>query len=47
MGVLAVDLTDVLGLRRGIMGYIYHTVPLAMYCCLRHPGDFRQAVGGD
>lgn len=46
-------LADGLGLRKGISGYIYHTVPLALYCWLRSPGDFRQAVeevialGGD
>jgi ADP-ribosylglycohydrolase len=49
----AVELADALGLRRGVSGYVYHTVPLALYGWLRHPGDFRQAVeevvalGGD
>ncbi len=49
----AVDLAHALGLQRGVTGYIYHTVPLALYCWLRSPGDFRQAVeevialGGD
>ena len=33
-----------MGLRRGVSGYIYHTVPAALYCWLRRPGDFRQAV---
>jgi ADP-ribosylglycohydrolase len=48
-GELAADLA----LRRGVTGYVYHTVPLALYCWLRHPGDFRGAVeeviglGGD
>jgi ADP-ribosyl-[dinitrogen reductase] hydrolase len=52
-GAAAVDLADSLGLRRGVSGYAYHTVPLALYCWLRHPGDFRAAVeevialGGD
>jgi ADP-ribosylglycohydrolase len=52
-GVPAVELADALGLRWGVSGYIYHTVPLALYCWLRHPGDFRRAVeegitlGGD
>lgn len=47
------ELANALGLRRGVSGYIYHTVPVALYCWLRHPGDFRQAVeegialGGD
>lgn len=49
----AEKLADALGLRRGVSGYVYHTVPLALYCWLRHPGNFRQAVeevidlGGD
>jgi ADP-ribosyl-[dinitrogen reductase] hydrolase len=47
------ELADALGLRRGISGYVYHTVPLALYCWLRYPRSFRQAVeevivlGGD
>src|SRR5262249_15937531 len=42
-----------LGLRRGVTGYIYHTVPMALFCWLRFPGDFHRAVeevillGGD
>jgi ADP-ribosylglycohydrolase len=42
-----------LGLGDGVSGYIYHTVPLALYCWLRRPDDFRGAVedvillGGD
>jgi ADP-ribosyl-[dinitrogen reductase] hydrolase len=42
-----------LGLRGGVSGYINHTVPVALYCWLRWPGDFRAAVeaavllGGD
>jgi ADP-ribosyl-[dinitrogen reductase] hydrolase len=42
-----------LGLSRGVSGYAYHTVPVALYGWLRHPGDFRSAVteviraGGD
>jgi ADP-ribosylglycohydrolase len=49
----AEELAVALGLRRGITGYIYHTVPVALYCWLRSPGDFRRAVeeaidlGGD
>jgi ADP-ribosylglycohydrolase len=48
-----VELADALGLHRGVSGYVYHTVPLALYCWLRHPRDFKQAVeevialGGD
>jgi ADP-ribosylglycohydrolase len=49
----AAELAAHLKLRRGVTGYVYHTVPLALYCWLRHPGDFRAAVeevidlGGD
>jgi ADP-ribosylglycohydrolase len=49
----AVQLADALGLQRGVSGYVYHTVPLALCCWLRHPRDFRAAVeevialGGD
>jgi ADP-ribosylglycohydrolase len=52
-GVPAEGFADALGLERGVSGYIYHTVPVALYCWLRHPGDFRAGVeevidlGGD
>lgn len=42
-----------LGLANGVTGYAYHTVPVALYAWLSHPGDFRAAVshvirlGGD
>ncbi len=42
-----------LGLEEGVTGYISHTVPVALYCWLRFPGDYRKAVaaviglGGD
>jgi ADP-ribosylglycohydrolase len=42
-----------LGLGGGVTGYVYHTVPVAVYAWLRHYGDFRAAVeaaldcGGD
>ncbi|HEY8503389.1 MAG TPA: ADP-ribosylglycohydrolase family protein, partial [Gemmataceae bacterium] len=42
-----------LGLRRGVSGYVYHTVPVALHTAWRHPDDFRAAVeaavrcGGD
>jgi len=44
---------DSLGLVKGVSGYVYHTVPVALHACLRHSGDFRSAVidvircGGD
>jgi ADP-ribosylglycohydrolase len=42
-----------LGLERGVSGYMYHTVPIALYCWLRSPGGFERSVtdaillGGD
>jgi ADP-ribosylglycohydrolase len=48
-----VDFAGSLGLTKGVTGYIYHTVPVAIYAWLRHYGDFRAAVeavldcGGD
>jgi len=42
-----------MGLQKGVSGYAYHTVPLALYAWLRHPGDYRRALasaldcGGD
>ncbi len=42
-----------LGLSGGVTGYVYHTVPVAVYAWLRHYGDFRASVeaaldcGGD
>jgi ADP-ribosylglycohydrolase len=47
------ELADALGLKKGVSGYVYHTVPIAIYCWLRSPNDFRQAIesvvalGGD
>lgn len=49
----AAEYAVTLGLRSGVSGYINHTVPVALYCWLRWPGDFRSAVevavllGGD
>jgi ADP-ribosylglycohydrolase len=40
------ELADALGLSHGVSGYIYHTVPAALYCWLRNPGDFQLAVEG-
>jgi ADP-ribosyl-[dinitrogen reductase] hydrolase len=42
-----------LGLKFGVSGYCYHSVPVALYAWLRHPDDFRAAMetalncGGD
>jgi ADP-ribosyl-[dinitrogen reductase] hydrolase len=47
------NFADAMGLGKGIGGYILHTVPSALFCWLRNPGDFRCAVtdvihlGGD
>ena len=39
------EFADAIGLSRGVSGYINHTVPVALYCWLRTPRDFAQAVG--
>lgn len=42
-----------LGLSKGVTGYVFHTVPIAIYAWWRHRGDFRGALeaalncGGD
>ena len=47
------DFAISIALARGVTGYIYHTVPVAVYAWLRHYGDFRATVeaaldcGGD
>ena len=47
------EFADELGLQRGVTGYAYHSVPVALYAWLRHPDDFRTALiavlacGGD
>jgi ADP-ribosyl-[dinitrogen reductase] hydrolase len=52
-GMSTQEFAHTLGLSRGVTGYINHTVPIALYCYLRWPGDFRRAVedavlaGGD
>ncbi len=44
---------DALGLSKGVSGYVYHSVPVAIHAWLTHPLDFRSAVtsviqcGGD
>jgi ADP-ribosylglycohydrolase len=46
-------LADTLGLQHGVSGYIYDTVPVALYCWLHSPTDFRRTMedvirlGGD
>ena len=47
------EFADALGLARGVSGYVYHTVPVAIHACFRNPGNFCDAVvdvircGGD
>lgn len=47
------EFADSLGLQRGVSGYAYHSVPVALYASLHHSGNFRQALesalncGGD
>jgi ADP-ribosyl-[dinitrogen reductase] hydrolase len=51
--VSVVEFASSLGLERGVTGYVYHTVPVAVYAWLRHYGDFRASLqaawdcGGD
>ena len=52
-GRTVAEFADELGLQRGVTGYAYHSVPVAIYAWLRHAGDFRSALttvldcGGD
>ena len=52
-GANAVEYAAALGLEHGVTGFVNHTVPVAVYCWLRHRDDFRAAVesavtlGGD
>jgi ADP-ribosylglycohydrolase len=52
-GASVLAFADELGLRHGVSGYAYHSVPVAIYAWLRHPGDFPKALkaaldcGGD
>lgn len=52
-GVSVQEFTAMLGLSNGVTGYVFHTVPVALYAWWRHRGDFRGALeaalacGGD
>jgi ADP-ribosylglycohydrolase len=52
-GASVIAFADELGLRNGVSGYAYHSVPVALYAWLRHPNDFPAALkaaldcGGD
>lgn len=47
------EMAEALGLQLGVTGYINNTVPIAVFCWLKWPGDYRRAVedairlGGD
>jgi ADP-ribosyl-[dinitrogen reductase] hydrolase len=53
LGSNTLEFARVLGLEQGVTGYGFHTVPVALYAWLRHPGDFAAALtsaldcGGD
>jgi ADP-ribosylglycohydrolase len=40
------ELATELGLERGVSGYVYHTVPVAIYACLKNRGAFADALRG-
>ena len=48
-----IEFADQLGLQNGVSGYVYHTVPMAIYAWYRHFGNYRQTLetviecGGD
>jgi ADP-ribosylglycohydrolase len=52
-GSSATEFADSLGLRKGVTGYVNHTVPAAFFCWLRYRNDYRRvveeaiALGGD
>jgi len=52
-GLTGIELAQRMGLENGIGGYIVHTVPAAIFCWLRNPTNFRDALeevillGGD
>jgi ADP-ribosylglycohydrolase len=39
------EFADALGLEQGVSGFMYHTVPVAVYAWYRHFGDFAATVG--
>jgi ADP-ribosylglycohydrolase len=52
-GASVASFAESLGLRNGVSGYSYHSVPVALYAWLRHPANFSVALesslncGGD
>lgn len=53
LGCSVAEFAAHLGLERGVSGYVYHSVPVAIYAWLHHWGDYRAALtavyrcGGD
>jgi len=53
VGLPVSDFAAGLGLSRGVTGFIYHSIPVALFAWLRHRGDFRATIeavvrcGGD
>jgi hypothetical protein len=51
--ISVLDFADQMGLQKGVSGYVYHTVPMAIYAWYRHFGDFQGTLesviecGGD
>ena len=45
-GRSTVDFAADLGLERGVIGYMYHSVPAALHAWFRHPRDYRAAMIG-
>lgn len=52
-GSSAAQFAEAIGLPAGVSGYMYNTVPVALFCWLRYAGNFRMAIeqtvrlGGD
>jgi ADP-ribosylglycohydrolase len=52
-GMSCLEFAEAQGWKSGVSGYVNHTVPAALYCWARSPGDFRQCIesavmlGGD
>jgi ADP-ribosyl-[dinitrogen reductase] hydrolase len=40
------EFADSLGQMKGVSGYSYHSIPVALYAWLRHPNDYRTALEG-
>lgn len=38
------EFADSMGLERGVSGYAFHTVPVAIYAVLSHPNSFKSAL---